>query len=60
MNYQKHCLVTSKNQRETLSHKFQNGTKRACTPSTVLSKDFSEKDIKPIQKEKQIKNEKET
>ena len=26
MNYQKHCLVISKNQRKTLSHKFQKGT----------------------------------
>ena len=56
MNYQKHCLVTSKNQRKTFSQQVPKWDIEGVQSfNKFIEKLFGKKDIKPIQKEKQIK-----
>ena len=56
MNYQKHCLVTSKNQRKTFSQQVPKWDIEGVQSfNSFIKKLFGKKDIKPIQKQKQIK-----
>ena len=56
MNYQKHCLVTSKNQRKTFSQQVPKWDIEGVQSfNNFMEKIFRKKDIKPIQNKKQIK-----
>ena len=56
MNYQKHCLVTSKNQRKTFSQQVPKWDIEGVQSfNNFIEKIFRKKDIKPIQNKSKSK-----